>query len=41
MSLTIPKEAGKCLLKAAAYPEGGLADGPTLSRRKVVIAAEP
>ena len=40
LSLTIPKEPGKCLLKAAAYPEGGLADGPTLSRRKVAIAAE-
>jgi hypothetical protein len=37
LNLTIPKAAGKCLLKATAYPKGKGRNGPTISRRKVSI----
>ncbi len=37
LSLSIPKENGKYLLKAVAYPDGPRHKGPTVSRRKLVV----
>jgi hypothetical protein len=39
LTLAVPKESGKCLLKAAAIRPGNPGDAPTLSRRKVEVAA--
>ena len=37
--LQVPNKTGKCLLKAAAYPEGQHHSGPTVSRRIVTVTA--
>ncbi|PYV10349.1 MAG: hypothetical protein DMG23_08010, partial [Acidobacteria bacterium] len=37
--LQVPNKTGKCLLKAAAYPEGQRHSGPTVSRRIVTVTA--
>ena len=37
VALPIPKETGKYLLKAVAYPQGTRDKSPTVGRRKVSV----